>query len=117
MDPSTKLYPSEGESEGRSNAYALLIGSLMYLAVATRPDIAYAVYRLGSFMANPDLSHWTAAKQILRYLSGTREYGITYQAETQPGEAQFVGYADASYACNDDSTSPLGSSFNKFPRP
>ena len=71
MDPSTKLYPSEGESEGRSNAYASLIGSLMYLAVATRPDIAYAVYRLGSFMANPDMSHWTAAKRILRYLSGT----------------------------------------------
>ena len=108
MDPSTKLYPSEGESEGRSNAYASLIGSLMYLAVATRPDIAYAVYRLGSFMANPDMSHWTAAKRILRYLSGTREYGITYRAETRPGEAQFVGYADASYACNDDSTSVSG---------
>jgi len=74
MDPNIKLNPSEGESEGYqqgncpksfasdyqqenfSKSFASLIGSLMYLAVATRPDIAYAVYRLGSFMANPNMS-------------------------------------------------------------
>ena len=62
MDPSIQLQPSEGESEGKSNSYASVIRSLMYLAVATRPDIAYAIFRLGSYMANPALSHWAAAK-------------------------------------------------------
>ena len=62
MDPSIQLQPSEGESEGKSNSYASVIGSLMYLAIAMRPDIAYAVFRLRSYMANPALSHLAAAK-------------------------------------------------------
>ena len=78
MDPSIQFQLSEGESKGKSNSYVSVIGSLMYLAIVTRPDIAYAVFRLRSYMANPVLSHWAAAKQVLRYLSGTQEQGITY---------------------------------------
>ena len=44
MDPHVHLNLSKGEMDNRSNNYASLIGSLMYLAVATCPDIAYAVY-------------------------------------------------------------------------
>ena len=62
MDPSIQLQLSEGESEDKSNSYVSVIGSLMYLAVATRPDITYTIFRLGSYMANPTLSHWAAAK-------------------------------------------------------
>ena len=104
-----QLQPSEGESADKYNGYASLIGSLMYLAMVTRSDIAYAVFQLGSYMANPAMSHWTAAKQVLRYLSGTRDYGITYQAsETKLEENHFLGYSDASYANNDDATSISG---------
>ena len=109
MDPNVQLQPSEGESADKNNGYVSLIGSLMYLAVATRLDIAYAVFQLGSYMANPAMSHWTAAKQVLRYLSGTRDYGITYQAsETKLEENHFLGYSDASYANNDNATSISG---------
>jgi len=109
MDPNVQLQPSEGEVQDKSNNYASLIGSLMYLAIATRPDITYAVFRLGSYMANPAMSHWAAAKRVLRYLSGTQSYGITYQAEeVKPGKNQFLGYSDASYANNDDATSISG---------
>ena len=111
MNPNEKLIPSEGETgeDGYAHSYASLIGSLMYLAVATRPDIAYAVYHLGSFMANPSMAHWSAAKRVLRYLSGTRDYGITYRADKpSPEENHFLGYSDASYANNDDVTSVSG---------
>ena len=57
MDPNVKLNPSEGEMGDRGNAYAFLIGFLMYLAIVTCPDIAYAVHCLGSFTLNPDMSH------------------------------------------------------------
>jgi len=50
----------------------------MYAAVGTRPDIAFAINRLASFMANPTMCHWTAAKHILRYLKETKDIGITY---------------------------------------
>ena len=115
MDPNIQLQPSEGEAQDKSNKsnnYTLLIGSLMYLAIAMRPDIVYAVFRLGSYMANPTMSHWAAAKQVLRYLSGTHSYGITYQAdEVKLGENQFFSYSDASYANNDDATSISGYAF------
>ena len=112
MDPNIQLQPSEGEAQDKSNNYTLLIGSLMYLAIAMRPDIVYAVFRLGSYMANPTMSHWAAAKRVLRYLSGTRSYGITYQAdEVKLGENQFFSYSNASYANNDDAMSISGYAF------
>src|SRR5271155_6287427 len=78
MDSNLKLEPGEPEAENGNNNYASLIGSLMYAAIATRPDIAYVVNRLASFTANPTLSHWNAAKRIMRYLKVTINYGITY---------------------------------------
>ena len=81
----------------------------MFLAVATRPDIAFTIYRLGSFMSNPNMSHWMAAKHVLRYLSGTRDYGLTYRAnKSVTGDNLFVGYLDTSYANNADQTSVSG---------
>ena len=113
MNPSIQFQLSEGESKGKSNSYVSVIGSLMYLAIVTRPDIAYAVFRLRSYMANPMLSHWAAAKQVLRYLSGTQEQGITYRAEgTEPRKNRFYGYSDVSYANNDDATSISGYVFS-----
>jgi hypothetical protein len=58
--------------------YQCLVGSLLYAAVCTRPDIAEAVGRLTRYMAAPTEAHWTAGKRVLRYLSGTCEQGITF---------------------------------------
>ncbi|GBE89144.1 hypothetical protein SCP_1501500 [Sparassis crispa] len=104
LDPNTVLEKEEPETDDecdRDNGYASLIGSLMYAAIATRPDIAHAVQRLSSFTANPGMAHWTAAKRVLRYLSGMRELGIIYGpiADVKPEDQSiFVGYSDADYA-------------------
>jgi hypothetical protein len=114
LDPNIKLEPGESEPGNRSNNYASLIGSLMYAAVATRPDIAFAVNRLASFTANPTMCHWTAAKHVLRYLKGTKYIGITYsKPESENMESannfiNFTGYSDASFANNYDRTSVSG---------
>jgi hypothetical protein len=79
----------------------------MFIAAATRPYIAFAVNRLAMYTANPDLHHWTAAKRILRYLSGTRNEGITYLAKGGV-EGKLTGYSDASLASLDDMTSVSG---------
>lgn len=76
--------------------YQRLIGSLMYLAVSTRPDIAYAVNFLSQFNTNYDIEHWKAAKRILRYLKGTIDYGLRYKKIGLP----LFGFADADWGAN-----------------
>ena len=53
-----------------------IIGSLMYLASATRPDISFAVSKLSQFVSNLGDDHWRALERVLRYLKGTMSYGI-----------------------------------------
>jgi hypothetical protein len=47
--------------------YSQIIGSLMYLASATRPDISFAVSKLSRFVSNPRDTHWSALERVLRY--------------------------------------------------
>ena len=111
LDPNIKLEPNTDNNEpNRSNAYASLIGSLQFLATATRPDISYAVNKLASYTANPSLAHYSAAKRLLRYLKGTKNYGIIYKANNNVLETSnlFSGYADAAYANADDYKSTSG---------
>jgi hypothetical protein len=78
-----------------------LIGSLLFLARCTRPDIAYPVHYLSRFLSNYDKSHWEAGKKILRYLKGTMDYGILYPANV---EGQFInGYVDSDYGSDKNS--------------
>lgn len=85
--------------------YSNAIGSLMYIASCTRPDIAQAVGALARYMAAPTTAHWTAVKHILRYLAGTPNYGITYGPDT----FSLAAYCDASYAgCLDTRRSTTG---------
>jgi hypothetical protein len=58
--------------------YRELIGSLMYLATSTRPDIATAVNTLARFSENPTQECVNMAKQVLRYLSATKTEGLTF---------------------------------------
>ena len=104
IDSSLVLEPRETEARNRSNNYVSLIGSLMYMAIATRPDIAYTVNRLASFTANPTLSHWNAAKWIMQCLKGTRNYGITYLRTKDPND-YVHGYSNASFTNYHDHTS------------
>ena len=67
----------------------------MYLAVSTRPDIAFSVNNLARFNSNPQKEHCTALKQILKYLKGTTIIGILYK---QDGSDKCVGYSDADWA-------------------
>jgi len=107
LDPNIKLEQNPVGTQGnRSNAYAMLLGKLQYLATATRPDIAYAVNRLASYTANPSLTHYTAAKRILRYLKGTKNFELTYKQV--PDQQTFYGYSDAAYANTDDYKSTSG---------
>ena len=70
----------------------------MFLAIATRPDIAAAVRKLTTFISRPGQAHWNAAKRVLRYLKGTKTLGITYVKENNFDKHDVLqGYSDTSF--------------------
>ena len=60
--------------------YRSAIGSLMYLAVCTRPDISAAVSCLSRFNHNPGMPHWEGVQHVLRYLRG-EACGVCHQTD------------------------------------
>lgn len=59
--------------------YREAIGSLLYCAMVTRPDILYPTVLLSRFNNAPEKKHWTAVKDLLRYLKGTSNLGLAYK--------------------------------------
>lgn len=90
MMPSTE----EEVAEIKDVAYQSLIGTLMYLAVSTRPDIAHTVSVLSQYNVNPGKTHWTSAKRVLSYLQGTRNLGLCFRKTKN----NLVGYVDSDWA-------------------
>jgi hypothetical protein len=60
--------------------YREAIGSLLYLAVRTRPEIAVAVSVLSKHVQEPKPFHWEGVKRVFRYLKGTASHGLCYFA-------------------------------------
>jgi hypothetical protein len=79
MDPNVKLSIAQCPSTAReitdmkNVSYREAIGSLMYAALGTRPDIMFSVSFLLQFMQNPGRAHWEAVKRVMRYLKGTMD--------------------------------------------
>ncbi len=90
-------------------AYQSMVGSLLYAAMATRPDIAQAVGVVSKFNSNPTEAHLTAVKRILRYLKGTADLVLKYQKSE---DGTLVGYSDSDWAGDpDDRHSTTGNLF------
>eukprot|EP00882_Tetradesmus_deserticola_P010688 GHRQ01011289.1.p1 GENE.GHRQ01011289.1~~GHRQ01011289.1.p1 ORF type:complete len:348 (+),score=106.08 GHRQ01011289.1:464-1507(+) len=62
--------------------YSTLVGSLLYIAMCTRPDIAHAVGVLSRHLSNPTTTHWSVAEGVLRYLAGTKDYSLCYSSSS-----------------------------------
>ncbi|KAF0742665.1 hypothetical protein Ae201684P_000735 [Aphanomyces euteiches] len=105
-----KASDSPTEDQTKSEAYAAMhasyrqgVGSLMYLMLGTRPDLAYAVQSLNRFLNRPGKKHFGEMKRIMRYVAGTMNYGLPYRGS----ELDLCGYTGSDYAANpatDDST-------------
>ena len=76
------------------NKYQQIIGSLIFISNSTRPDVAYAVSQLARAMHAPLESDLIAAKRVLRYLKGTRNYALNYNNKDQ----DLIIYSDSSWA-------------------
>ena len=95
MDINVDLDNYETSEKCDPHKYQEIIGSLMYLGVKSRPDIAYALATLSKYNKDPRIIHMTAVKRILRYVKGTKNQGLVYVK----GDFDISGYADANWRC------------------
>lgn len=70
---------SESEIVVDSHLYRSIIGTLLYVAINSRPDICFVVGALARHTERPCERHLKCAHQVLKYLSGTIGYGLIYQ--------------------------------------
>src|SRR5215471_4504867 len=100
MEPGIDLTPGASSvspkllSSCEKTKYREAIGSLMYCATVTRPDISYAVSTLSRYMEEPHATHWKAVQRVFTYLKGTRDLCLTLGGTN----ASLIGYSDADWA-------------------
>src|SRR5271156_2671878 len=63
-----------------------MIGSLMYLMIGTRPNIAAAVSIISQFASNPTVLYHQAAKRIIRYIRGTINMKLNFSEKLNFGD-------------------------------
>ncbi|SDA04038.1 BZ3500_MvSof-1268-A1-R1_C099g00545 [Microbotryum saponariae] len=96
MTPGLSLTAIPGQGTERIRSWYLqAIGSLLYISLGTRPDIAFAVSYLARFANNPGRRHWIAVKHILRYLRATYRNELVYAR----GQARITGVVG--YSCEE----------------
>lgn len=106
---STDIEASAGEATNAEiHAFQELVGSALYAAIMTRPDVAKAVNELAKHCKNPSKAHFQQIRRVIQYLFTTRFLAIEYSPPTNSGIDAFVCASDASFGDNDDRTSSEG---------
>ena len=78
MSTGHKISKNDDSKAEDQIAYISMIGNLQYV-VHRRPDIAFIVGMVQKFSANPRENHMMVIKRIMRYLKGTKDYGLWYK--------------------------------------
>ena len=94
----------------RRQRFQTVIGSLLYIMLGTRPDIAFAVTKLSQFTVNPSQEHLDKALYICQYLAGTKNYALTYYGKSGMG---IIACCDSDWA-NDSSRRSVTGYFLKL---
>ena len=89
------------------------VGSLLWLSQGTRPDLATITNILAKHQNNPSPAHVNAAKFAIKYLKGTKEYGIVFDSNINSTITSFIhfpiktkqitGISDANWGPQDQS--------------
>ncbi|GKA97411.1 retrotransposon protein, putative, ty1-copia subclass [Tanacetum coccineum] len=88
--------------------YASVVGSIMYVVRCTRPDVAFAQNMTSRFQQNPGELHWTAVKNILKYLRNTKDMLLVYGGNPNT-ELRVECYCNAGFETDiDDMKSLIG---------
>ncbi|KHJ33283.1 putative effector [Erysiphe necator] len=96
LDGYVNLTPaSEDEERIDPTEYSMIVGSLMFALIYTRPDIAFAPGRLSQYMKSPTKKHGYALKKLMRYLRYTVDYRLRFSSKET---VTLVAYSDTDWA-------------------
>ena len=108
MSPNVKLTVDLLGKNVDSSLYRSMISSFFYLTTS-RPNISYSVGVCARYQANPNESHMTTLKRIIKYVKTTAEFGVWYSKDTSD---VLIGYFNTDWAGNaNDRKSTSGSCF------
>ena len=98
--PPSDLFPYEATATPQQiYAYQQCVGSINFAAVITRPDVAFAVSRLATFLCNPSPAYLAATDQTITYLYRTRTFAIQYSTPVESNQHQiFLCVSDTAFA-------------------
>ena len=103
-----KMRKDESDVSVDQSMYRNMIGSLLYLT-ASRPGITFVVEVCARYQAEPNMSHLTQVKRILKYINNTGDYGILYLYSEN---SKLMGYCGSDRAGSaDDRKSTSGGCF------
>lgn len=88
--------------------YRETIGSYMYLADGSRPDVVYSVSTLANFAEKPCAVNRSGIKLILRYVKVSTSLGLDYFEDTAPESVTYVDSEWAGDLSNKESRSGMG---------
>ena len=90
--------PNDFDTPVPNIPYQEIVGSLLYLATHSRPDIAHAVSVVAQYSTTFREIHCTAMKHILKYLRATTDYALCYSSDPNATNSlvayTYVDYAD-----------------------
>ncbi|GJS82305.1 retrotransposon protein, putative, ty1-copia subclass [Tanacetum coccineum] len=107
MQPNVDFSKSQGPStlaevkQMKGIPYASAIGSIMYAVRCTGPDVAFSQNLTSGYQQNPGESHWTAVKNILKYIRNTKDMFLVYGGDSTTG-LSVTCYTDASWKTDRD---------------
>ena len=88
--------PREPYDESTQKQYTAcmqsIIGSLTWISMSTRPDIATITNLLAKYVVNPSQGHVNAAKRVLRYLKGTKKKGLVFTTNSTESLAAYIKF-------------------------
>lgn len=97
---------TESEEPVDNRLYREMVGSLVYVMTATRPDLSFVVTKLSQCLATPTTSNMIMVKHVLRYLKGTIHKGLIFKKSEKP--LNLIGFCDADWGGSNDRRSITG---------
>ena len=102
--PLQKQLKTDGSPPVDPSSYRSMIGAILYVAVATRPDVSFATSMLSEASMEPTEAHFAACQRLIKFLFNTRHYKISFHQHQRGIE----GFADASHENRKDGKSTSG---------